>query len=92
MTLSLISVNRQDFNEAKSEGYVYGYAQYGTAKVPVYVDLGQEHEYRRTVRDDPCTIYRLFAHSTVYYAKTNHDLDNDEYSAVLKDQTVKIFC
>ena len=48
MALSLVSVEKQEFDEAKSNGYVYGYAQYGKAKSPVYVDLGVEHNYYRS--------------------------------------------
>lgn len=92
MILSLVSVDKQEFNEAKSGGFVYGYAQYGTARASVYVDLGQELKYYKSTKDDPFTSYRLFSRSTIYFAKTDEDLDNEVYSAILENSTVKIFC
>ena len=92
MALSLVSVNKQEFDAAEPEGYVYGYAQYGTKKNPVYVSLGNEVDYIRNKNDDPCTSYRLFFNSTVYYAETDDDLDNEIYSEILEDQGVKILC
>ena len=91
MALSLVSVDKQEFDAAKSGGYVYGYVKYGTIKAPVYIDLGEELEYSRSRHDDPNTFYKLFLDSTIYYAKTDEDLDNDIYFAVLEHQTVKIF-
>ncbi|ELS03574.1 hypothetical protein Xen7305DRAFT_00032980 [Xenococcus sp. PCC 7305] len=89
---SEVKVCKEEFEAAESDGYVFGTMLVGTAKAHVYVQLGIEKDYQGRRNDHPNTSYRFFLNSTIYYAKTASDIDNEQYEGSLENLTVIILC
>jgi hypothetical protein len=58
----------------------------------LYVDLGTEHNYQPSAKDDPNTEYKIFRTCSVYIAETEEKLDRGEYVSSTKGTTVIIYC
>ena len=86
-----IKTLREEFNSAVSGGYVYGEI-IRKKSFPVYVDLGTEHNYQPSAKDDPNTEYKIFRTCSVYIAETEEKLDRGEYVSSTKGTTVIIYC
>lgn len=65
------ALNKQEFEQSCSDGTVYG--QY--LGLMVYLELGEETEYREHPKDDPKTDYRKFNNCYIEYAETLQELE-----------------
>lgn len=70
-----IKVLKVDFEAACSNGYVYG-KLIRRIPIPVYVELGKQEKRKPRFKDNPSTRYKFFSGSTVYFAKTEKEIDN----------------
>jgi hypothetical protein len=86
-----IKVNRAEFDDAVSEGAVYGKVIRSTV-IPVYVELGKRIEYDPNARDDEDAEYRQFSKCTIYYAESDEMLDRGEYLSITENSTVIVYC
>jgi len=89
-----IKVNREEFNQAESDGAVWGQYLYRKPKLFVYSELGKERDYIPTDKDDPRADYRLFINCYVEYYRTMEDLNSGNTIAdgMENDVTVIIYC
>lgn len=96
MELRIRALDRDEFEAAESNGYVYGtYSRYVDNKLTtfyVFINLGREVAYKDRPTDDPNTSYRKFVGSTVRAANTPEQLDRRKYLFVLSDVDVIIYC
>lgn len=86
-----INVSKLDFQAACSDSWVDGQLQ-GKKGMYVYVELGKEYEYISSFKDDPKTSYRIFSNCAVFFAKSQEQLENEEYEANFPSVTVIIYC
>ncbi len=86
-----IKVSRLDFQAACSDGWVDGQWQ-GKKGMYVYSELGLEQDYISGVNDDPKTSYRIFQNCAVFIAKSQEQLESEEYEANFPSVTVIIYC
>jgi len=84
-----IKVNRAEFNQASSNGEVFGLDT--RPKYYVYADLGREREYIPKDMGTRGTEYRLFTGCDVYAARTQEQLDDCDYYAESYGQVVIIY-
>lgn len=85
-----VRVCAEEFNAAEADDCVYGETSLGTVTAYVYIELGYEREYIDHANDDLDASYRIFFNSTIFYAKTQEDIDASNYEASLTEQIVKI--
>ncbi len=90
MTLR-IKTTRIDFDAAADGGYVYGQI-IRRVRLPVYVELGIEQEYIPSPQDNPMTEYKFFRDCNVYVAKTEEQLDAEDYILEHLGVAVVIYC
>jgi hypothetical protein len=86
-----IKVNKAEFNQAASNGEVFGECLDTKPKFYVYIELGREREYIPKDRDNKGTEYRLFTGCDVYAAKTEEQLDDCDYYAESDGEVVIIY-
>ena len=80
------ALDSREFEEAESNGSVYGQYKLDKKWIYVYVELGTEGEYREHFKDDPKTQYRFFHKCVIYYSETLEKLENANSSHVSKDK------
>ncbi len=78
------ALNKLEFDSSESYGTVYG--QY--KRLYVYIELGQETEYREHPKDDPKTKYRRFINCTVEYSESEDQAEQGIYQ--YKDTDVDV--
>lgn len=61
-----------EFQLAASDGAVYGKYR----NIDVYVELGQEGEYRQSDREEQNAQHQLFRNCIIYYAESEEAADN----------------
>lgn len=93
--MTLIEVHPLDeqyFNEAKSNGHVYGtlqkYVKEKWTTFHVFAWLGREIEYQERSNDDPKTRYKKFVSCICRVALTQQLLDKEEF--LIEDKGVTI--
>ena len=86
-----IKVSKLDFQAACSDSWVDGQLQ-GRQGMYIYAELGKEHEYISSTKDDPKTSYKIFQNCAVFIAKSQEQLENEEYEANFSSVTVIIYC
>lgn len=69
------AVNKREFEQACSNGEVYGQFR----ELYVYIELGEEREYRENPKDDPSTEYRLFRGCYIEYSQTQPQSEEGIY-------------
>jgi len=84
MEKKIKALNQEEFNAACTRGSVYGKYR-GTF---VYVELGEEEEYRERPHDDPKTNYRFFRNCKVEYSDTIEECQQG--TSQLVDQNVNV--
>lgn len=82
---------REEFEAAANNGYVFG-KLVRQSPLPTYIELGTEREYISSAKDDPNTEYRYFVNCNVLVAKTEQQLDREEYIAEWMGVAVIIYC
>jgi hypothetical protein len=87
-----IKVERIDFDEAETEGFVYGKDLERRQYNSVYVALGHEKPYILCSRDNLQTDYRVFLNSEVHYAKNDQEADQGIYYESIYKVAVIIYC
>jgi len=88
-----ITVSRKEFNQAKSNGTVWGRYLYETPKLFVYAELGTEREYIPKYGDDLRTDYRIFTNCYVEYYRTMEDLKSGNViEERIEDNVAVIIC
>ncbi|ACK72068.1 hypothetical protein PCC7424_3687 [Gloeothece citriformis PCC 7424] len=73
-TIYIKTETREEFEEAESQGSVYGYYN-GRTNMCAYVELGIKGIYQPKPKDDPKTTYKIFYHCNIYLAKTMEILE-----------------
>lgn len=90
MTVRIMAASHDEFNNTDS-GVCYGLLQ-GRRGLYVYVQLGQEQEYKPGYKDDPKTEYKFFVGCDVFFAKTEAALRAGDFEAeFLPDVPVVIY-
>jgi hypothetical protein len=79
--------NKREFEQSCSGGEVYG--QY--LGLTVYLELGEETEYRGHPKDDPKTEYRKFDNCYIEYAETLQELEEGNPKAIEGGVTVILY-
>lgn len=86
-----LKVSREDFTEAKTDGWVDGQVR-GQSALWAYVELGKKVKYIPHPKDDPKTEYKRFIRCNVFYAESQQMLENEEWQAEDYNVTVIIYC
>jgi len=86
-----LKVTPEEFSFATQDGWVDGIIK-GRRGLWVYVELGTDEEYIPKVNDDPKTEYRFFRCCNIYYAKTQEQLEIEDFEANEYNVTVIIYC
>lgn len=89
--LKVKAKNTKEFDEACSDGCVYGKVETSRPISFVYVDLGREGDYIAKFSDDKDTLYKIFFGCDVFFAENQEDLRNEIYCKVLLNETVIIY-
>jgi hypothetical protein len=89
-----IKVNQAEFDQAASNGEVYGQYLARKPKLFVYAELGQERDYTPRDTDDSRADYKLFTNCFVEYYRSKEDLNSgDAVPDVAESKvTVIIYC
>jgi hypothetical protein len=85
-----IKVNRAEFNQAVSNGEVFGIYLNQIPKLYVYAELGLEREYIPTDREQN-TDFKLFTGCYIEFYRTQQDLDSGKAIKAM-NETVIIYC
>ncbi len=81
-TLKVKAENREAFDRACSNGYIYGEWLDKRPKLYAYADLGKEGVYQPKLNDDQNTDFKIFYNCDVYLSRTKEVLKDGcfEYS------------
>lgn len=89
--MKTINITKEESQYAISDGEVYGVIKLaGGNRVYVYVELGQERPYNRKSNDDINTEYKFFSGCTIFYAKTEEDLNNEIFIESLTQKNISV--
>ena len=85
---------KAEFDAACSGSYVYGRVVRKII-IPVYIDLGKQVIRKSQPKDNVLTKYKLFKDCTVYFAKTEDQLNDENCLYTLPCEiniTVHLYC
>jgi hypothetical protein len=85
------ALDSREFEEAESNGSVYGQYKLDKKWIYVYVELGTEGEYREHFKDDPKTQYRFFRKCVIYYSETLEQLENANVQYENRDKDIILY-
>lgn len=81
------ALNKKEFKNAFSNSEVYG--QY--LELMVYIELGEQGEYKEHPKDDSKTEYKIFFDCYIEYALTLQELEDENPKATEEKVTVILY-
>lgn len=79
---------KEEFDDACSDGAVFGTVVTSRPIYFVYVELGEERDYHRSFKDDEKTDYKIFYNCKAFYASSQENLDCEIYDKSSPNLTV----